>query len=262
MMQYLKYEVQNEIGLLTINRPEALNALNSQVITELSNQIQELSTSSLRCLIITGAGPKAFVAGADIAEMKDLTAQQAQEFSEAGNQVMKQIESLPMPVIAAVNGYALGGGCELALSCDIRICGENAIFGLPEVGLGILPGYGGVQRLVRTVGLARGKEIAFTTRNVKAEEALTIGLVNQVVPADDLMDTVMKIAGKIAANAPFGVKAVKEVANGSIGLSIENSHCLESELFGKCFLTEDQEEGMSAFLEKRKHAPYSGKNKM
>lgn len=261
-MHYLKFEAQNDIGLLTINRPEALNALNSQVITELSTQLQEIAASSLRCLIITGAGSKAFVAGADIAEMKDLSVQEAQTFSEAGNQVMKQIESLPMPVIAAVNGYALGGGCELALSCDLRICGENAVFGLPEVGLGILPGYGGVQRLVRTVGLASAKEMAFTARNIKAEEALTIGLANQVVPAEELMDKAMKIAERIAVNAPFGVRAVKEVAQASVGLTVEKTFCLESELFGKCFSTEDQAEGMRAFLEKRKHAPYSGQRKV
>ncbi|MHC5216887.1 enoyl-CoA hydratase/isomerase family protein [Enterococcus sp. LJL128] len=261
-MQYLNYEVQNEIGLLTINRPNALNALNSQVIAELSEQVKEIADSSLRCLVITGAGSKAFVAGADIAEMKDLTAQQAQDFSEEGNQVMKQIEALPMPVIAAVNGYALGGGCELALSCDLRICSENAVFGLPEVGLGILPGYGGIQRLVRVAGLSQAMEMAFTARNIKAGEALSIGLVSQVIPAEELMEKVMKMAERIAANAPAGVRAVKKVAQASIGLSIEDTYLLESELFGKCFLTADQEEGMSAFLEKRKHAPYTGQKKM
>lgn len=261
-MQHIKVEIENDIGLLTIDRAEALNALNSQVLSELSEQLNELATSSLRCLIITGAGSKAFVAGADIAEMKDLSPELAQEFSEAGNQVIQQIESLPMPVIGAINGYALGGGCELALSCDIRICGENAVFGLPEVGLGILPGYGGVQRLVRAVGLSRAKELAFTARNVKAEEALVVGLVDQCVPADELMSTAMKMAERIAANAPFGVRAVKEVAQTSVGLSVEKTYCLESELFGKCFLTKDQAEGMGAFLEKRKHAPYNGQKKV
>lgn len=261
-MQHIKVEIENDIGLLTIDRTEALNALNSQVLSELSEQLNELATSSLRCLIITGAGSKAFVAGADIAEMKDLSPELAQEFSEAGNQVIQQIESLPMPVIGAINGYALGGGCELALSCDIRICGENAVFGLPEVGLGILPGYGGVQRLVRAVGLSRAKELAFTARNIKAEEALAVGLVDQCVPADELMSTAMKMAERIAANAPFSVRAVKEVAQTSVGLSVEKTYCLESELFGKCFLTKDQAEGMGAFLEKRKHAPYNGQKKV
>lgn len=258
-MEYVTYEEQEQIGLLTINRPKAMNALNSQLIAEMVDLLKKIDGSELRCLVITGSGEKAFVAGADINEMKDLSSQEAQKFSETGNQMMELIENLPMPVIAAVNGYALGGGCEISLSCDIRICSDNAVFGLPEVGLGILPGYGGVQRLVRAIGLSRAKELAFTTRNVKVEEALSIGLVNQVVPAEELSEQVMKMAKRIATNAPFGVRAVKEVANQSVGLPMDKSYRTESELFGQCFSTEDQKEGMSAFLEKRKHEPYTGK---
>ncbi|MHC5247056.1 enoyl-CoA hydratase/isomerase family protein [Enterococcus sp. HY326] len=260
-MEFVTYEEQNQIGLLTYNRPKAMNALNSQVVAEASSLLEKIAESDIRCLVITGAGEKAFVAGADIAEMKDLPSKEAQVFSETGNRMMELIENLPMPVIAAVNGFALGGGCEIALSCDIRISSDRGVFGLPEVGLGIMPGYGGVQRLVRTVGAAKAKEMAFTTRNVKAEEALAIGLVNQVVPAEELMDSVMKMAQRIAGNAPFGVRAVKEVANKTIGLSVEDGYRIESELFGQCFSTEDQAEGMAAFLEKRKHEPYTGKSK-
>lgn len=215
-MQYLDYKEDNNIAILTINRPKALNALNSQVIAELTDLLKKVQDSDIRALIITGAGEKAFVAGADIAEMKDLAPAEAKQFSEEGNLVMELIEQLPMPVIAAVNGFALGGGCEIALSCDIRICSENAVFGFPEVGLGILPGYGGVQRLSRTVGLGIAKELAFSTRQIKAQEALSIGLVNQVVPSEELMEKAEKLATKIAKNAPFGVRAVKKVANESI----------------------------------------------
>lgn len=258
-MQYLIYDVNDHVGLLTINRPEALNALNSAVVAELSAQLKEIAQSDVRCLILTGAGEKAFVAGADIAEMKDLEPAAAKKFSEEGNEVMEALENLPMPVIAAVNGFALGGGCELALSCDIRIASEKASFALPEVGLGILPGYGGVQRMVRAVGLAKAKELAFTTDRIKAEEALRIGLVNQVVSVEKLTDKAQEMAGKIAANAPFGVRAVKKMANESVGLLLSEATRRESEIFGACFETQDQKEGMTAFVEKRKHEPYTGK---
>ncbi|MDL2323665.1 enoyl-CoA hydratase/isomerase family protein [Ruminococcaceae bacterium OttesenSCG-928-A16] len=258
-MQYLEYTVENAVGTLTINRPQALNALNSEMVAELTTLLKEIAGSNLRCLILTGAGEKAFVAGADIGEMKDFNPSEAEAFSAEGNLVMELLEGLPMPVIAAVNGFALGGGCELALSCDIRICADNAVFALPEVGLGILPGYGGVQRLVRTVGLARAKELAYTTRKVKAEEALAIGLANQVVPAASLMEKALEMAQKIAANAPFGVRAVKQVADASVGLPLNKATRLETKVFGQCFATQDQKEGMAAFLEKRKPAPYTGK---
>lgn len=258
-MKHLIYEIQDQIGVLTINRPEALNALNSAVVAELAEKLADIAQSDVRCVIITGAGEKAFVAGADIAEMKDLDVAGAKAFSEEGNAVMEAIENLPMPVIAAVNGFALGGGCEIALSCDIRIAAENASFALPEAGLGILPGYGGVQRMVRAVGLAKAKELAFTTNRIKAEEALCLGLVNQVAPAGELMDKAVEMAKAIAANAPFGVRAIKKVANDSVGMSLGEATRLESQLFGECFGTWDQKEGMSAFVEKRKHEPYTGK---
>lgn len=257
-MGYLEYKEEGGVGTLTINRPKALNALNSEVIAQLAAKLSEIAASPLRCLIVTGAGEKAFVAGADIAEMQNLNAAGGKAFSDAGNAVMEAVENLPMPVIAAVNGFALGGGCELALSCDIRIAAENAVFSFPETGLGILPGYGGVQRMARTVGLARAKELAFTGRRVKAPEALQIGLVNAVVPAADLMDEANKMAAKIAANAPFGVRAAKKVANDAVGLPLAKATRLEAELFGACFATQDQKEGMAAFLEKRKPAPYTG----
>lgn len=258
-MEYLQYTKQDAIGILMVNRPKALNALNSGVIDEMAGLLVEIAASDIRCLILTGAGEKAFVAGADIGEMRDLNAAEGEAFSDKGNAIMEQIERLPMPTIAAVNGFALGGGCELALSCDIRIAADNASFSLPEVGLGIMPGFGGVQRLVRTVGLAKAKELAFTTNRVKADEACRLGLVNQVVPAAELMGIAMEMAQKIASNAPFGVRAVKKIANDSSGLPLERATRLEGKLFGACFSTQDQKMGMTAFLEKRKPDPYTGK---
>lgn len=258
-MQYIEYRAENEIGILTINRPKALNALNSEVVVELTEFIRELTFSSIRCLIITGAGEKAFVAGADINAMKDMDKNGGEALSIAGNTLMELIEQFPAPVIAAVNGFALGGGCELAVSCDIRIAAENASFSLPEVGLGIIPGYGGIQRLTRLLGPAKAKELAFTADRIKAPEALAIGLVNKVTPAAELMAEAMKMARKIAANAPFAVRAAKRVANDSIGLTLAQATRLEAKALGECFGTADQKEGMAAFAEKREHAPYTGK---
>lgn len=258
-MKYILYERREQIGVLTVNRPEALNALNSSVVSELTRTLDEIAASDLRCLIVTGAGEKAFVAGADIGEMKDLKPEEAAEFSIAGNTVMEKLESMPMPVIAAVNGFALGGGCELALSCDIRIASEKAVFSFPEVSLGILPGYGGIQRLAREVGLAKAKELVFTTNRVKAAEALSLGLVCAVVPPETLMDAALEMAGKIAANAPIGVRAAKVVANASVGLPLSESTRLEVKPFSDCFRTADQKEAMAAFVEKRKPAPFTGK---
>lgn len=258
-MQYLLYEVVDGVGTLIVNRPAALNALNSGLVAEMTALLADIARSDIRCLILTGAGEKAFVAGADIAEMKDLDPSGAKRFSEEGNAVMEALENLPMPVIAAVNGFALGGGCELALSCDIRIASEKASFAFPEVGLGILPGYGGVQRMARVVGLAKAKELLFTADRIKAEEALGLGLVNQVAPAEELMDKAREMAAKIAANAPFAVRAAKRVANGSVGLTLAEATRTESQVFGDCFATQDQKEGMTAFVEKRPHAPYTGR---
>lgn len=258
-MEHLKYTRQDAIGILTIDRPKALNALNSDVIKEMAGLLDEIATTDIRCLMITGAGEKAFIAGADIGEMRNLNAAEGEAFSDQGNAIMEQVERLPMPTIAAVNGFALGGGCELALSCDIRIAAENASFSFPEAGLGIIPGFGGVQRMARIVGLAKAKELAFTTNRVKADEAWRLGLVNQVVPAAELMDAAMAMAQKIAANAPFAVRAVKKIANDSSGLTLEQASRLEGRLFGECFDTQDQTMGMTAFLEKRKPDPYTGR---
>jgi len=258
-MEFLLYEERDHVGVLTLNRPEALNALNGAVIAELTTALDNIAASTLRCLIITGAGEKSFVAGADIVEMKDFNTEQAEEYSIAGNIAMEKLERLPMPVIAAVNGFALGGGLELALACDIRMCSENAVFGLPEVGLGIPPGYGGVQRLARVIGVAKAKELAFTADRVKAPEALAIGLVSSVHPIGELMDAAVRMAGKIAANSPMGVWAAKVVANSSVGLTLNKAAGLETPLFGECFGTTDQKQAMSAFVEKRKPDPFAGK---
>ena len=258
-MGYINYTQEANIGTLTINRPEALNALNTAVTNELLATLGEIEKSDIRCLIITGAGEKSFIAGADIAEMKDFAPQAAEDFSKAGNLVMDTIESLPMPVIAAVNGFALGGGCELAMSCDIRIASDNAVFSLPEASLGILPGYGGVQRLARIVGLAKAKELAFTTNRVKAEEAKTLGLVNQVVAQADLMAEANKMASKIATNAPVSVRAIKTIANNSA--KVTETRGLEVKLFAECFDIEDQFNAMDSFVNKKEMKPFTGKKK-
>ena len=196
--EFIKYEEDGQISVLTINRPKALNALNSQVLDELDKTLDSIDTSKIRALIITGAGEKSFVAGADIAEMSTLTKKQGEEFSKKGNDVFRKLETFPIPVIAAVNGFALGGGCEISMSCDIRICSDNAIFGQPEVGLGITPGFGGTQRLARLVGMGMAKQMIFTAQNIKAEEALRIGLVNAIYPQNELLNEAKKLALAIA----------------------------------------------------------------
>lgn len=258
-MSLVLFEKKDYTGILTLNRPEALNALNTALLNELSEKLDEIAKSDLRCLIITGAGEKAFVAGADISEMKDLNSKEATNFGDIGNNVMEKIERLEIPVIAAVGGFALGGGCELALSCDIRIASENASFAFPEVGLGIIPGYGGIQRAARVTGIAKAKELVFTADRVKADEALRIGLVNSVVPREELMEAAGKMASKIAANAPFGVKMAKKVFSKNIGATLEQSWKQEREEFGACFDTGDQTNAMSAFVEKRKSEAFTGR---
>ena len=189
---FIKYEEDGTTAILTINRPKALNALNSQVLDEFDKTLDSIDTNKIRALIITGAGEKSFVAGADIAEMSTLTKKQGEEFSKKGNDVFRKIETFPIPVIAAVNGFALGGGCEISMSCDIRICSDNAIFGQPEVGLGITPGFGGTQRLARLVGMGMAKQMIYTAQNIKAEETLRIGLVNAIYPQNELMNEAKK----------------------------------------------------------------------
>ena len=188
-MEFITYEVEGQVGIITINRPKALNALNSAVLDELDATIDGVDLDAVRCLILTGAGEKSFVAGADIAEMSTLTKEEGEAFGKKGNDIFRKIETLPIPVIAAVNGFALGGGCEISMSCDIRICSDNAVFGQPEVGLGITPGFGGTQRLARLVGPGMAKQMIYTARNIKADEAYRIGLVNAVYPQEELLAT-------------------------------------------------------------------------
>ncbi len=251
-MQTVLYTQEGAVGVVTIDRPKALNALNSTVLDELCQAFEAIDLETVRCVVITGSGEKSFVAGADIGEMSNLTQGEAEAFGKKGNDLFRMIETFPVPVIAAVNGYALGGGCELALCCDIRICSDNAQFGQPEVGLGITPGFGGTQRLVRAVGPGRAKEMIYTARSIKADDALRVGLVNAVYPQAELMPAAMKLAGTIAKNAPIAVRACKKAINEGTQVDMDSAIVIEEKLFGSCFETEDQREGMQAFLEKRK----------
>lgn len=255
-MGYVDYESKGQIGIITINRPKALNALNSEVLDELKTVVESVDMEEIRCLIVTGAGEKSFVAGADIAEMSGLSAAEGEAFGKKGNDIFRMIETLPVPVIAAVNGFALGGGCELSMCCDFRICSENAMFGQPEVGLGITPGFGGTQRLARLVGPGMAKQLIYTAKNIRAEEALRIGLVNAVYPLEQLIPEAEKLAARIASNAPIAVRACKKAVNEGLEADMDAAIVLEEKLFGSCFGTHDQKEGMSAFLEKRKEREF------
>jgi len=241
------------IAVLTVNRPQALNALNSKTLEEIGAAAAEVAEdSSLRVLLVTGAGDKAFVAGADISQMQSFTAMEGKDFSLKGMRAFRSLETLPIPVIAVVNGYCLGGGCELAMSCDWILASEKAVLGEPEVGLGVTPGFGGTQRLTRLVGRAMALELVTTARQVRAEEARQIGLVNHVYPADALMEEAMKMARSIVSKGPVSVRLAKEGVQRGQDMDLDNACILESELFGLCFSTEDQKEGMAAFLQKRK----------
>lgn len=251
--QSLLVEKQDGIAFITINRPAALNALNETTICELNKVTEEIEKdSAVFAVILTGSGEKAFVAGADITELRQVTALQAREFSKYGQSVFNRIENLPKPVIAAVNGYALGGGCELALSCDIRIASEKARFGQPEVLLGVTPGYAGTQRLPRLIGKGRAKELLFTGEQIDAAEAYRIGLVNKVVPHDQLIKAAKEMALKIMSRAQIAVRLNKAAINEGLDMDFESGQAYEAEVFGLCFATEDQKEGMTAFVEKRK----------
>lgn len=251
-MDFITYNVEGAVGIITINRPQALNALNSQVLSELGAAIDAVDPSKVRCLILTGAGEKAFVAGADIAEMANLNEEEGYRFGALGARVFRNIEILGIPVIAAVNGFALGGGCELAMACDIRIASNKAKFGQPEVGLGITPGFSGTYRLAKLVGQGYAKEMIYTGKAIRADEALRIGLVNAVYEPEELMPKAVEMAQKIAENAPLAIRYAKQCINDSYDLVAEDAMELESRNFGKCFATQDQKEGMAAFLEKRK----------
>jgi enoyl-CoA hydratase len=246
------FKQDDKVGILSINRPKALNALNSQVLEELDEAIDMIKKNEeIHILIITGEG-RAFVAGADISQMKDMNLFEARRFAEKGLGLFRKIELMEKPVIAAVNGFALGGGCELSMCCDIRIASYKAKFGQPEVGLGIIPGFAGTQRLSRLVGLGRAKELIFTSDMIDAEEAYRIGLVNKVVPAEELMDEALVMANKIISKGQIAVRFAKTAMNIGIETDIETGMNIEKDLFGLCFATMDQKEGMEAFLEKRK----------
>lgn len=264
-MDFVLYEEKGAVGIITINREKALNALNSQVLDELNATLDAVNLETTRCLILTGAGEKSFVAGADIGEMSTLTKAEGEAFGKKGNDVFRKLETFPLPVIAAVNGFALGGGCEISMSCDIRICSDNAVFGQPEVGLGITPGFGGTQRLARLVSPGMAKQLIYTARNIKAAEAYRIGLVNQVVSAEvdeagnvvktakeALMAAAEKMAAGIAMQAPIAVRNCKKAINEGLQVDMDQAIVIEEKFFGDCFETEDQKAGMGNFLEKDK----------
>lgn len=255
-MNFIQYEQKDAVAVLTISREKALNALNSEVLSEMESTIDAIDLETVRCLIITGAGQKSFVAGADIGEMSTLSKADGEAFGKKGNDVFRKIETLPIPVIAAVNGFALGGGCELSMSCDIRLAAENAVFGQPETGLGITPGFGGTQRLARLIPVGKAKEMIYAGTKIKADEALALGLINAVYPSEELLPAAEKLAGKIARNAPISVRACKKAVNDGLQVSMDEALVIEEKLFGSCFETEDQVNGMKAFLAKEKPAPF------
>lgn len=248
----LLFSVEDRIATITFNRPRFLNALNRELLEELSQVVTDIENDpEILAVILTGAGEKSFVAGADITEMQGKSAIEARNLSNLGNQLLLRIENLRTPVIAAINGFALGGGCELSMACDLRIASTRAKLGLPETGLGIMPGYGGTQRLARLVGKGIAKEMIFTGEMISAQRAYEIGLVNRVAEPEELMNEAKKLAAAIAAKSPLGVQFSKKAVNEGMNLDLDRALRLESEIFGTLFTTEDQSEGMSAFLEKR-----------
>ena len=256
-MAVVEYSVKDAVGLITINRPKALNALNSEVLTALEEIFDNVDQDVVRCLIITGSGDKSFVAGADISEMHNLDGAGGLAFGTKGNNVMRKIETFPIPVIAAINGFALGGGNELAMSCDIRICSDNAVFGQPETGLGVTPGFGGTQRLPRLINPGMAKQVLYTSWNFKADEAFRLGLVNAVYPQEELMPAAEKMAKAIAKNGPISVRDCKVLVNEGLEKNMDDAIVFEAEIFGSTFDTNDQKEGMGAFVEKRKEKNFT-----
>lgn len=248
--QFLKFEHNEGITVLKISAPKSLNALNSTILKELDDFVGHLDAQT-RVLIITGDGEKSFVAGADISEMAHLNEPQGQVFGRLGAQVFRRIELLPIPVIAAVNGFALGGGCELAMACDIRIASSKAKFGQPEVGLGIIPGFSGTYRLPKLIGQGYAKEMIYTGKVIRADEALRIGLVNAVYEPEELMGKAMEMAAMMLKNAAIAIRLAKQSINEGYDLDADDAIALENKLFGQCFATKDQKEGMDAFLNKR-----------
>lgn len=259
-MNNLLLEVQNGIALLTINRPKSLNALNSETLGELNTCLSGIENrGDVKAVILTGSGPKAFVAGADISEMVHATSVEGRAMSLLAREAFGRLEKMHQVTIAAVNGYALGGGNEIAMACDIRVASENAKFGQPECGLGILPGFGGTQRLARLVGKGRAKEMIFSCDMIDAQEAYRIGLVNKVVPQAELLSTCKAMAARIMKNAPLGIALAKQAIDTGTDTDLDSGLKLESNLFGLAFSTEDKKEGMTAFLEKRKEKHFVGK---
>ena len=247
------FALHEAIATITINRPKALNALNRDTLVELDYLIGRLGADrGIRVVVLTGAGEKSFVAGADISHMQSLSAGQAREFGQLGQRVMNGLEAMPQPVIAAINGFALGGGCELALACDIRYAAENAKFGQPEVNLGVIPGFGGTQRLPRIIGAGLASELLFSGEIIDAAEALRIGLVNKVLAVDKLLAETYRLAGVIAAKGPGAVRMCKEAVKNGLECDLRRACSYEADLFALCFATSDQKEGMQAFLEKRR----------
>lgn len=258
-MSFVTTEIQGAVAIVTIDRPKALNALNPEVLADLKAAFEAIDQNTVRCVVLTGAGDKSFVAGADIGSMSTMTKAEGEAFGKLGNDVFLEIESFPLPVIAAVNGFALGGGNELAMSCDIRICSDNAVFGQPEVGLGITPGFGGTQRLPRIVGVSKAMELILTAKTIGAEEAKAIGLVSEVYPAEELMDKAMELAQAICANAPIAVAESKRCIRMGMQTDISTGAAFEAEAFGVTCGTEDKNEGMGAFLEKRKEKHFQNR---
>ena len=251
-MGFVKVEQQGHVGILTIDRQEALNALNSQVLSDLDAAIDEVAANDdIYVVILTGAG-RSFVAGADIGEMRDLTSISGKKFGVHGGSVFLKLENMAKPVIAAINGFALGGGCELSMACDIRLASEKAKFGQPEVGLGITPGFAGTQRLPRIVGISKAMELILTAKVIKADEAKAIGLVSEVYPAEELMDKAMELAQAIAANAQVAVRQSKAAIRRGQQTDMYTGAAYEAEAFAVCFATEDQKDAMTAFVNKEK----------
>lgn len=258
-MAYIMIDQKGHVAQLTINRPEGLNALNRDVLQELSDLLDKLENDpTVRALIITGAGERAFVAGADIGEMAELTSKEAEAFSRFGNRVMQKIHSFPVPVIAAVNGFALGGGFELALACDLRIASERGRFAFPETGLGITPGFGGTQRLARLVGQMTAYDLILTGRRIKPDEALALGIIGEVTPIENLLPRAWAIAQLIADRAPVATRQAKLAIREGLDLTVEEGLALEEECFGRCFDTKDQKDAMSAFLNKEQAPLFKG----
>ncbi len=251
-MDYVRVEREDGVAVLTIDRQEKLNALDPQVTEEIGQALLELEAEGPRAIIVTGAGERSFVAGADISAMSVMSPLEAKRFSEIGHAAMALLDRSPVPTIAAVNGYALGGGCEVAIACDIRIAAENATFGFPEVSLGILPGMGGTQRLPHLVGPAFAKELIFTGRRIGVEEAREIGLVNRVVPQGEALSVARELAAEIAANGPLAVRHAKAAMNRALDVDLVSGLEYEADQFALLFTTEDAREGMGAFVERRK----------